>query len=416
VYKSENERLNHVLNVINFFGQKDAINLVKIENYSNFSYRFDYPLPNWVNLNNDFHGYSAFWRKNDLIKGGEVILIGVGSILSPVLFQCKVHYSDDTIKPGKFGFMRIEETDMSENNIEQENEKYVIYKFLCKTQADHSSEPKNLILLNTQTKTEHYVPIRHLTIKQRPNIDKSLLTICLDLNSYNKSFPDEFNNDTNVIQFFLHHELIGIRNFIVYNSYINQMHQHAIDLLTNKYGVRLNVLPYNFPFALNSKIKNLLIIEADCKLRSSGLSKYVMVSSLNDYIYPSQKISSMQSQLVKFMSRSSNEISRFGLSSKAVCTDAHRKILSDNEKYSVDVKSKTFYIEKNEYPYNNKEVNDNNKKHIEIDTDVAIVHRYVKCPKKDDLYNWRTTLKEQHVEYINFISKELNKLMFSNKK
>lgn len=87
VYKSENERLNHVLNVINFFGQKDAINLVKIENYSNFSYRFDYPLPNWVNLNNDFHGYSSFWRKNDLIKGGEVILIAVGSILSPVLFQ-----------------------------------------------------------------------------------------------------------------------------------------------------------------------------------------------------------------------------------------------------------------------------------------------------------------------------------------
>lgn len=91
VYRSENERLNHVLNVINFFGQKDSINLVKIENYSNFSYRFDYPLPTFINLNNDFHGYSAFWRKNSLVKGGEVILIAVGNIHSAAMFQ--VNYS-----------------------------------------------------------------------------------------------------------------------------------------------------------------------------------------------------------------------------------------------------------------------------------------------------------------------------------
>lgn len=308
--------------------------------------------------------------------------------------------------------MRIEETDMTDGDaVEQENEKYVIYKFLCKTQIDGNSEPKNLILLNTQTKTEHYIPIRHVTLKNRSNVDKSLVTICLDLNSYNKTFADEFNNDTNIIQYFLHHELIGVRNFIIYNSNINQMHQHTIDLLSNKYGVRLNILPYNFPFALNSKIKNRLVIEADCTLRTSGLSKYVMISSLNEYLYPAQKISSMQSQLIKFMSRSSNELARFTISTKAVCTDPHRKILSDNEKYSVDIKSKTFYIEKNEYSYN-KEVNDNNKKNIEIDTDVAVLHRYVKCPKTSDLYDWRSTLKNQHVEYINFISKEINKLMF----
>lgn len=316
---------------------------------------------------------------------------------------------------GKFGFLRIEETDMTDAlEAENENEKFVIYKFLCKIPTDYSSEPKNLILLNTQTKTEHYVPIRHVTLKNRLNIDKSLVTICLDLNSYNKTFPDEFTVDTNVIQYFLHHEIIGIRNFIIYNSNINQMHQHAIDLLTNKYGIRLNILQWNFPFALNSKNKNRLIIEADCLLRTSGLSRYVMISSLNDYLYPAQKVSTSQSQLVKFMSRSSNEISRFAISSKAVCIDQHRKILSDNEKYSVDVKSKTFYIEKNEYPYNNKDVNDISHKSVEIDTDVAIVHRYVKCPKKDDLYNWRTTLKEKHVEYINFISKEINKLMFNS--
>lgn len=89
VYKSENERLNHVLNVVNFFGQRDSINLnlVKIENYSNFTYRFDYPLPTWSFLGGEFHAYSAFWKKNDLVAGGEAIALAIGSLHGNVLFQ-----------------------------------------------------------------------------------------------------------------------------------------------------------------------------------------------------------------------------------------------------------------------------------------------------------------------------------------
>ena len=56
------------------------------------------------------------------------------------------------------------------------------------------------------------------------------------------------------------------------------------------------------------------------------------------------------------------------------------------------------------------------KKPIEIETDLLVVHKYVKCPSKlsTDLYPWRTTLKNAHVEFINFISTELNKLLFVN--
>lgn len=89
-YKSENERLNHVLNVVNFFGSRDSINLVKIENYSNFTYRFDFPLPTWTYLSNDFHAYSAFWKKNDLVAGGEAIALAVGSVHGNVLFQVRI--------------------------------------------------------------------------------------------------------------------------------------------------------------------------------------------------------------------------------------------------------------------------------------------------------------------------------------
>lgn len=90
-YRSENERLNNVLNVINFFGQRDSVNLnlVKIENYSNFTYKFDFPLPTWTYLSNEFHAYSAFWKRNDLVAGGEAIALAVGSVHGNVLFQVR---------------------------------------------------------------------------------------------------------------------------------------------------------------------------------------------------------------------------------------------------------------------------------------------------------------------------------------
>lgn len=286
----------------------------------------------------------------------------------------------------------------------------MVYKFLCKTQREYGS-PKNLILTNTETSSEFYLPVRHLTIKNQQLMDRSLITVCLDLNSYNRTFTDEFITDTNVAQYFLHHELIGIRNFIIYDSNVNQMNQHVIDLLTNKYGIRLNVLPYNFPFAMSSQVKNRAIIETDCLLRTSGLTKYVMISSLNEYLYPSQKLSP-SGPLLKLLNHYSSEVSRFEISSKAVCTDEHRKIHSDNPRYSLDSKTRVFFIQKNEFPYNDKPMNDIGKKAIEVDRALAVIHKYTKCPSKNDLFEWRTTMDQHHKDYVDFLSKELNKLLF----
>lgn len=295
-------------------------------------------------------------------------------------------------------------------DIEVRADQFLVYKFLCKTQREYGT-PKNLIFINTETKSEHYLPVRQLTIKNQMQLDKSFVTVCLDLNSYNRSFTDDFINDTNVAQYFLHYELIGIRNFIIYNSNVNQMNQHVVDLLTNKYGVRLNVLPYNFPFAMSSLVKNRAIIEADCLLRTSGLTKYVMVSSLDEYFYPSQKLSP-SSPIIKLFNHYSSEVNRFEISTKAVCIDPYRKIHSDNDRYSVDVKTRIFFIQKNEYPYNDKPLNDIGKKSIEIDRNLGVIHKYMKCPSKLDVYDWRTTMLEPHKDYIIFISKELNKLLF----
>lgn len=303
--------------------------------------------------------------------------------------------------------MRVEPEMTSD--IEVANDKFLIYKFLCKTNRDYG-QPKTLIFINTETKSEHYVPIRHLTIKNSLQMEKSLITACVDLNSYNRSFTDEFVSDSNVAQYFLHHELIGIHNFIIYNSNINQMNQHVVDLLTSKFGIRLNILPYNFPLVMSSKVKNRAIIEADCLMRTSGLTKYVMISSIDEYLYPAQKLTSA-SPLIKLFNQYSSEVNRFEISSKAVCTDAHRKIHSDNEQYSVDLKPRVFFIQKNEFPYNDKPVNDIGKKAIDVERNLAVLHKYTKCLKKDDLHDWRTTMEKNHLDYVNFVSRELNKLL-----
>lgn len=303
--------------------------------------------------------------------------------------------------------MRVEPEMTSD--IEVASDKFLIYKFLCKTQRDYA-QPKTLIFINTETKSEHYVPIRYLTIKNHFQLDKSLLTVCLDMNSYNRSFTEEFVTDANVVQYFLHHELVGVHNFVVYNSNINQLNQHAVDLLTNKYGLRLNVLPYNFPLAMSSKVKNRAILEADCLMRTSGLTKFVMISSIDEYLYPSQKLTPT-SPLIKLFNHYSSEVNRFDVSTKAVCIDYHRKIHSDNEKYSVEIKTRNFFIQKNEFPYNDKPVNDIGKKAIEVDRNLAVVHKYLKCPSQSDVYDWRTTMEQPHQNYIDFISKELNKLL-----
>lgn len=304
--------------------------------------------------------------------------------------------------------MRIEE---EVSDLDGSSDKFIIYKFLCRVQFDHG-KPKNMILTNKNAEqSEHYVPIRHLTIKDQFQMEsKSLITACVDLNNYNRTFTDDFASDLNILQYFLHHELIGISNFIIYNSNTNQINQHVADVLTSKFGIRLNILPYNFPFALTSQTKNRAIIEADCLYRTSGLTKYLMVTSIDEYLYPSQKLST-SNPLIKLFNHYSNEVSRFEINAKLVCSDKHRKILSDNEMYNVNVKPKLFFISKNEYPYNDKPLNDVSRKSVDVDRNLAVVHKYSRCTSKSELYDWRTTMDENHRKFVDVLSRDLNKLL-----
>lgn len=205
--------------------------------------------------------------------GLQTTTLVVALVHSIVNFKCQIQFQNQLVT-GKFLFSRIEP--IEELTIPT-TEKFVIYKFICKTNRDFG-QPNHLIFTDLEQKSEHVVPLRSLEMKSKPkqNVEKSLMTVCLDLNSYNRTYLDNFINDTTIIQFFLHYELISIRNFIIYNSNVNQMNQYMVDLINTRYGIKLDVLPYNFPFEMTSKVKNRAIIETDCLMRTAGTTKYVV--------------------------------------------------------------------------------------------------------------------------------------------
>uniref|UniRef100_A0A1B0A9G3 Glycosyltransferase family 92 protein n=1 Tax=Glossina pallidipes TaxID=7398 RepID=A0A1B0A9G3_GLOPL len=95
MYKTENNRLKDVLHVINFFGRKDAAILRRIDNINNSSHYladFIHPLPVWQQFGQHFHAYAAYWKRNELVAGGEAVVIVVGGRGAILNFKCSVNY------------------------------------------------------------------------------------------------------------------------------------------------------------------------------------------------------------------------------------------------------------------------------------------------------------------------------------
>jgi hypothetical protein len=91
MYRTENNRLKNVLDVVNFFGRTDDAAVIRIENSSTSSiYDFSSPLPVWQRIGNGFHSYSSFYQKSTLEPGSVIITIVAGMAHSIVNFNCQV--------------------------------------------------------------------------------------------------------------------------------------------------------------------------------------------------------------------------------------------------------------------------------------------------------------------------------------
>ncbi|XP_055704230.1 uncharacterized protein LOC129802447 [Phlebotomus papatasi] len=403
MYRNENSKLKYILEVVNFFGRTDAAALVRIENSTAFSHispDFSTPLPMWTRLGNEFHSYSSFWSKNTFTAGGEVITLVVGLRHAIVNFRCQLHFpGQPSPVSGKFEFTR-EDNEVATGDTEE----FLMYRFLCKITRDFGT-PENVIFVNTASNTEHILPIR--TSRNTTLSHRSSLVACVDLVSSilpKSSGKSAFISDTDILQYFIHHQIVGIDEFIVYDPY--HITGHIRELLY-RHGIKISLLPYNFPFTLATDTQNRALLEMDCLLRTNHEAKYALLTKINEYFYPATSLKRSKT-LFKTLSSSSSDIYRFEVTTKTVCTEDGVRILAENHNYNPNANILHPFII---YHVDFRAVD--SKKMLDLDPHVAIVHRYAKCSNKSSsgLIDWRTTLKTDHYSYVMKITEELKKVL-----
>lgn len=421
MYRNEYRQLKYVLDVVNFMGRKDEIALVRLENQTNLfshaSYDFNVPLPVWQRIGNGFHAYSAFWLKpHNLKAGGELITIVVGMKHSMVSFKCELKYPNSTIQKGKFVFIREDVIDdepikLAGNN--GMNENFIIYKFVCKVNKDYGV-PEQVIFTDINTTAKHYLRVRNLGTKHIQELQS--MTLCV--NAISNNGTDHFFSDFNLLQHFFHHHLMGIDEFLVYDTgFINPY----IKMVLRKHGIKVNTFPYNFPFDINQHFKIRKLIELDCLLRTSNSVKFTAVITPVDYIYLNANLKSSPKFLTKLMKSPEfeNEL-QFEIPTNFVCASKIKKILSDNLMYStnenLDNKISLFKT--------NLIFKRNNNAAMFLPTPIKALNRsdgfvnhYSDCdsPKSrnslSDMDEWRSMISQDFMQLVDEISIEINALL-----
>lgn len=422
MYRNEYKQLKYVLDVVNFIGRKDEIALVHLENQTNVyqqsHYQFNEPMPIWQRIGNGFHAYSSFWLKeNELKSGGELITIVVGLKHSIISFKCELIYADDKSQKGKFVFVREEVVGDNPNLAASNNENFLVYKFVCKVSKDYGV-PLQIIFTDLSTKTKHQVRVRNL---QRKNIEELLtMTLCVDLTPKNHTEIDPFLTEFNLLQFFIHHQLVGIDEFLVYDStLISSSLQQALFA----HGIKLNTLPYNFPFDNRQHTKTRKIIESDCLLRTSNSVKYTAIVTPRDYIFINGNLMSKPHPLLQMLKNPlyGNDV-QLDINTNTICRHKMKKILSDNLLLSSNTSATDYQkviLYKTNYIFsrnNNVATNQNVIISSKLNKNVIFNNHYIDCDANQERIGenpteWRSLVSNEFRKYVDQLGMNVNALL-----
>lgn len=432
MYRSENSKLKYVLEVVNFFGRSDSVTMVRLEKGAasaefDTKHVFDDPIPMWTRLGNDFHGYSAHWHKNEFSAGGEVIAIAIGLQRSSVKFRCSliypdVNYSTQTVT-GLFSYVRVELS----SSMSKDTEHYHVYKFFCKVNKDFGPKgPRILVLHDIQSgSADHFMYINSLTRSApaaaaspkspKESVQKvtsrSSVALCVDFVPYNttKAAASQSNvfSDKEVLQFFLHHGIVGIQEFIVYE--MNNFPTHVYELLQHQ-GIHITRLPFNFPYELGDALKIRGILELDCVLRTTAHIKFVLLSRMNEFFMPTCNVR-LNRTFVQSLEVHPENINRFELPMQTICMPEKRgaanEMLSDFHMYDAGAR--------NDHPvqvYRPKYELMDEVKAIELSQSSGVVHRFSRhCLNSVNLKDWRESVTPEHLHFINEVETELKGLL-----
>ncbi|XP_061400727.1 uncharacterized protein LOC133336447 [Musca vetustissima] len=406
MYKSENNHLKDVLEVINFFGHRSDV-LKKVESNATYIRDFEYPLAVWQALGTHFHGYSAYWRRNELVSGGDAVAIVVGRKGAVLNFKCYLNFGGPTNIQGKFRFQRIDK------NGEDDNSEFTRYYFYCKVTRDFGT-PKSVVFNepSANNKNGYAMKLRMVKVadKGMQKLAVHHMTVCLDF--YNK---EEFYNMTTLekqpqelLEFFIHHYILGVEDFIVYSG---DDIPYSLRPILQRFNVRVHLLPFNFPFSSSNSSERIRdVIEMDCLLRNINRASHSVLLNANEFFYPNTHLDDEKSVLRSIRDFDSS-VTHFGLKTFAICKDQRHKYLIENTLYDPEVKTHRLSLYRPQD--NTNAVSVEEAKREELPMSKAFVHRYMNCLHvgKDGLHDWRNSLREDFMQHLERLREEIKLLI-----
>lgn len=104
-------------------------------------------------------------------------------------------------------------------------------------------------------------------------------------------------------EFFYHHQLVGVDEYIVYDN--NDRMGVKVKRALAVHGIRMNYLPFNFPFASDASTPNdpkvRQILQLDCELRTLNISRWFMMVQPNEVLYGSDSMQSKQNSTLQWL-------------------------------------------------------------------------------------------------------------------
>lgn len=278
IYRHEYNKLRYVLEVFNYFGKSEPrradANCASINTtFTTFNSKFDEPIPSWQRLEDDLYIYSAYG-----INDKEIRAVGLGTINSVSNMQCLVFFESES-KPilGSFKFIPIGNAVASSLG---ENTRYGGYHFVCTYTSDET--PTGITFVTKSNKYLNYAPIFPIKIQPRLSLSHSRIGVCVTQSSMKPT------KSIDMIGFISFHALIGMDNFIIYDSGISNEFNSRLKEMANDptsfWKFTYTVIPWNFPFTEIDQNVIREIVETDCLYRTYNNVAYAIALTWNEYI------------------------------------------------------------------------------------------------------------------------------------
>ncbi|XP_068144784.1 uncharacterized protein [Drosophila tropicalis] len=413
MYKSENNRLKYVLKYVNFFSRNDAAVLRRLDGGIGnrtmdedkmFHLAMSRPLPVWqlIGSGGDFYAYSSYWKRNELMAGGQAHVLVVGRKGAVVDFRCSLDMVNGRQVQGKFRFQR----DDGQNH--DTEGAFTSYHFFCQVSRDFG-QPEIVSFMDAGTKNPVKLRLRHMKTEKK-SLRLLPAIVCVDLVDYNMNSTFARREDA-LLQFFLIHQALGVDYFVVYNY--DELPLQLIHIL-QRANIHLNGLPFNFPFTRQPS-SNLThqLIETDCQMRSFNYASFSILMKPNEIIYPSARFvdndgkRSLHEQLRHYDATET----RFELATFNVCFDERKKLLMDHVQYDPELKTNyKMLLHRLELP---PPASMATNRQVELALSKGLVHRYVDCLKvgEDGLHDWRNGIREDFMQHIDTLRNEVDLLI-----